>query len=217
MISAILEFLKETIVQFGPLGVFVASGVEEIIAPIPSALVLIMSGFFFLSGSFSVGLLVDLLFKVVIPATLGITLGSFFIYGIAYYFGQPFLKRWGRYLGITWESIEKAQQKFSSTNKDELTLLTVRAIPVIPSVAINAVCGLIRFPLRSYTLLTLIGVAIRATILGLIGWQVGGFYEYYANAIGLVENIILVSALVGFLAFVIIRGITNLAKSKIDE
>lgn len=204
MISTLVEFLRANIIPLGAFGVFSATFIEEVIAPIPSALVLLLSGFLFLSGPMGWSLILTLVIKIVIPATLGITIGSLAVYGIAYFLGQPFLEKWGKYLGVTWDSVERAKERFSKTQKDELTLFVTRTIPVIPSVAINAFCGMVRFPFISYITLTFLGTLIRASILGLIGWKVGDYYSYYASILNKTENIVwylIIIAIIGFLAF----------------
>ena len=102
MIASIIAYLNQVVLPLGAGGVFLASVIEEVISPVPSPVVQMAAGFFFLSGPFSPSLLFTLVFVVVIPVALGVTVGSLVLYYLAYYAGKPLLLRWGRYIGISW-------------------------------------------------------------------------------------------------------------------
>lgn len=189
----------------GVFGVFLASLLEEIIAPIPSAIVQMASGFIFIHGTFSFELLLEIIWKVVIPASLGVTIGSLFVYFIVYFLGKPFIDRWGKYAAIFWNDIEKAEEKFTAGYKDEATLFVLRTIPLVPSVAITAFCGLIRYNITKYLLLTFLGTAIRSLVLALIGWKVGEVYIEYADTISQFEDTILKIIILIILSFIMYK------------
>ncbi len=202
MIESLILFIHTHLLPLGGFGVFIASIIEEILAPIPSAAVIFASGFLLVKGPIGFDTVLDLLVKVAIPAALGITLGSLMVYGIAYYAGKPILTKWGKWLGLSWEDVEKIQLKFSQTSFDEASLFVIRAIPIVPSVVISAFCGLIRFPLRPYVLFSLLGLIVRAILLGFVGWQIGTLYFRYAKYVTLFENIILVGIVIFVTIFV---------------
>lgn len=205
MLESVTSQLQAFFIDYGAIGVFLGSIIEEIIAPIPSTIIILGSSFFILEGQ-SIGLnsILNLIFNVSLPAALGMTIGSFFIYGLCYYIGKPFITKWGKYLTIRWEDIEKTDEKFQEQTKDELILFGVRAIPIIPSVAISAFCGIIRYDLKKYILITFLGGITRASILGFIGWQFGNVYQKIANQISFLEEIvviIIVIAAIGYLYY----------------
>ncbi len=202
MIDLAINFIEHVLLPLGGWGVFFASVIEEVIAPIPSALVITLSGFLFLKGSFSLALILKLFFVVALPASIGITVGSLFIYGIAYYFGKPALEKWGKWMGLSWADIEKLQKKFDTRKVDELALFSLRAIPIIPSVAISAWYGIVRFGLKKYILFTILGTFVRAIILALVGWQVGAFYYTYAKTIASIEKDIFIIIVICVLFFI---------------
>lgn len=202
MIESLLNFIQTYLMPLGGLGVFVASVLEEVFAPIPSAVVTFTSGFLLVSGPINLGSLTTLLLKVAVPASLGVTLGSLFVYAIAFFAGKPVLDKWGKWLGLSWNDILNLQQKFSKTSFDELSLFAVRAVPIVPSIVISAFCGLVRFPLRSYILYSIAGLLIRTAILGFVGWQVGKLYYRYAEAVALFENFIFGAIIVFILLFI---------------
>lgn len=191
MIESLIIFLQTSILPLGFWGVFLASVIEEVIAPIPSALVMMMSGFLFVSGPVSVASIARLIFYVSLPAALGVTLGSLVIYGVAYWGGRSFLEKWGKWLGLYWADVEKIKLKFESSKKDELAIIGARVLPAVPSVAISAFCGFIRMNLMKYFWLTFVGMFFRGVIMGAIGWQVGNIYLKYAEIISKLESTIL--------------------------
>ena len=205
MFSDIFTNTQQLVVSYGIWGVFAASLLEEIIVPIPSALIMLGAGFFFLDKSpLSWAALGILIMKVALPAAIGTTLGSLLIYGIAYYSGKPALERWGKYFAISWRDIENAQAFFKKGWSDELLLILVRTIPVIPGVAVSAFCGLVRLPLGEYMLFSILGTFCRAMLMGFVGWQVGSFYLNTASGFERIEQVVLLGMMVivaGFMGY----------------
>lgn len=205
MIESLLHFLQANVLPWGAWGVFLASVVEEVIAPIPSALVMTMSGFLFVTGPFSAEALSSLIFKVALPAALGVTLGSYAIYFAARYGGRFVIEKWGKYLGLYWSDIEKLGSRLSGTRKDEILIGGARVLPIVPSVAISAFCGILQMNLLKYSLVSFIGIFFRGLILGVLGWQAGELYEKYATAVSAAENVVLVSTILFFAIFVVLK------------
>lgn len=119
MLESLILNIENFFSSYGALGVFLASAIEEIIAPIPSTLVIMGSSFLILKGlSLNLDGILKLLLYVVLPVSLGVTLGSLFVYVIGYFIGSPFIKRWGKYMGVSWDDIQKAEGRFSSRQND---------------------------------------------------------------------------------------------------
>ncbi len=202
MFAEIILYLESILLAYGPLGVFLGSIIEEIIAPIPSTLIIMGTSFIMLKGAaISPESFFNLFINIALPASLGVTIGSLFVYAITYFAGKPFLVRWGKYLGLSWKDVEKAQAKFDKSRSDELLLFLVRAIPVIPSVAISAFCGFIRFNLKKYVIITFLGTMVRAFILGFIGWQFGSFYQTAADEISYIEELSIAVIVIAAVAY----------------
>lgn len=205
MIHFVIQMLENVVRPWGWFGVFLAEVIEEIIVPIPSAMILLGSGFIFLKGSVSWAFVGTLFFTVVIPATLGLTLGSLVIYGLAYKGGKPFLDKYGKWLGVGWSDVEYVTKKFETGVFDEWTMVLARVFPLIPSVLIAAFCGVTRMPYKKYIILTLIGAFFKSLLLSLVGWQVGELYIKYADVIGHIENTTLLLIIGSCIAFVVYR------------
>ena len=205
MIEYLINFLQTSVLPWGAVGVFVASVIEEIIAPIPSALVMTMSGFLLVTGPISVKAVLALIFKVAIPAALGVTLGSYFIYFIARFGGKIVIEKWGKYIGLYWADIEKFQNRLSGTGRDEIFIGIARVIPFVPSVAISAFCGILEMNVFKYFIISFVGVFFRGVILGILGWQAGHVYEKYATTISSIENTVLISTILVIGIFIVLK------------
>ncbi len=203
--NEILLYVQAHIIPLGAWGVFWACIIEEIITPIPSALIMMSAGFVFLKGAFSAALLYDLIFVVVLPATVGVTVGSYVIYAVGYYGGKPVIERWGKFFGISWKSVEHFQEKRVVRKTENIALFLTRAAPFVPSTSIAFFCGFIRQPLALYTFITFFGALIRSTILALMGWSFGKAYESYAHISTYAEILLFWIPLGGVVVFIIYR------------
>jgi len=166
------------------LGVFFISVIEEIIAPIPSSFILLGAGFILLPASGQFGdVLFQALIKIVIPGGLGLAVGSMFVYSFAYIGGEPAIRKWGKWFGISWRDVEKMESRLTKSYWDEFVLFILRTIPIAPQVVISLVCGIIHYPMRSFFFTTLLGGMVRAFLMGLLGWYLGEAYIAYSENI----------------------------------
>ncbi len=206
MLNELMLQLQNFFMDYGSLGVFLGSLIEEIIAPIPSTLIILGSSFFMMHGSpITIESMVSLILYVAIPAAAGMTLGSLFLYAIGYYIGKPFICRWGKYMGFSWENVEETRTKFAESKNDDIALFSLRAIPVVPSVAISMFCGIIRYDLKNYVIITFLGSIMRAAILGFLGWQFGRFYLQIADQLAIYEDIIILGFIILVAGFILYK------------
>lgn len=189
MIEQMINYIQIIIAKYGALGIFFATIIEEVIAPIPSPLVPLAGGFFLLPSTLSWGeALVMVIPLVAIPIAIGLTLGSIFVYFVGYFGGKPIIDRWGKWIGTSWAEIKKAEEKLANRKSDELILFSLRLLPLAPGVALSTFCGIIRYKLITFIITTFLGSMVRAALLALIGWQVGEVYYTYAEALSNVEG-----------------------------
>ncbi len=203
MIQSLLSFIYINVFPLGALGVFLAEFIEEIIVPIPSAMVLLVSGFVFLQGDmFSLEFIRSLIFIVAIPAAIGLTLGSVVIYKLVFILEKPFLDRFGKFISVSQGDIDKLNKRMELGKFDELFIVLARIFPLVPSVVLAVFCGLIKMPLRKYIILTFIGAFFRSVLLSIVGFMVSGLYYKYANIISSIENSIFALIIVSIFLFI---------------
>ncbi len=196
MIQSFIIFFENILIPLGGWGVFGATLIEQIIAPIPSAVVQLSAGFFLINTEYLGKAFFDILATIAIPSAVAVGIGSFLVYWIAYYLGKKFVDVWGGWLGVNWESVEKLHEKFNHSGRDNWILFVLRALPAVPTVAVDIFCGIVRFDLKRYIIITFFGTLVRAFLFGVIGWQVGSVYVRYANIISRIEGYVLVGLVV---------------------
>lgn len=206
-----MTFLHSFLLTYGSLGIFIGSIIEEIIAPIPStAVIFVSSAFILLDKPLNLNYIIDLILYVGIPAAAGMTIGSSVIYAIGHCIGKPFINKWGKYLGLDWESIEKLQEKFKETKNDDIFLFAIRAIPVVPSVVISGFCGVVRYNINEYIAITFFGSLIRASIIGFLGWQFGNHFDSISNTISQMENFVILIVIIAAIYLLYKHGKDNI-------
>ncbi len=191
MLEKLISYIQVIVVEHGALGVFFATLFEEIVAPIPSPLVPLLSGFFLLPTNEGFWEVVWLaLFLIAFPVALGITIGSLAVYGIGYAGGKPAIEKSKKFLGLSWRDLEKIKNRLTGGRGDEVVLFILRALPIVPGVAISGFCGIVRYPIKTFAIITFLGAFVRALGLGVVGWYVGGAYVIYSEMISRVEKYI---------------------------
>lgn len=137
----------------------------------------------------SIGSILKLIVQISIPAALGVTLGSLPYVWLARKYGIKMIDRWGKWIGVTVDDIKKLEQKLDQTAWDDVLFVGMRAFPVIPSVALAVYGGIIEMSWTRYVILSFIGVFIRATGLGIVGWLFGNQIDTVSSGVGALENI----------------------------
>lgn len=174
---------------YGAGAIFLVGILEELIFILPSAVVFLAAGFFFLSPSLDLWSVLPMAFiKIGLPAGAGVAIGSLFIYGIVYWGGKPLVQKYGKYMGLTWEEIDGASRRFTAGYYDEFLLFLLRALPIFPISVVSAACGLVRLRLGEFMIYTFLGATVRASISAVIGWAVGMEYAKYAAQFEVVEK-----------------------------
>ncbi len=201
MFNHLIDEVIKLINTFGLWGVFFASIIEEVIAPIPSPLVMMSAGAAMLGehSSISGGLVMEMSI-IALVGSIGATIGSYVPYFAAYYGGKPIIEKTGKFTGLKWKFIEKIQEKLDKSKSDEITIGALRAIPVMPSIFIAATCGVMRVNFYTYSLSFFVGGIIRALIFLIVGWQLGSAYEKGAEVFENISDIVQILVVLLFLA-----------------
>ncbi len=108
MIDYLIELLKK-FAEIVPLPIFTFLGalVEEVIAPIPSPVVMTLAGSFAAAEQQSILYLVFLAFV----GTIGKTIGMFIVYIVSRTFENVVTNKFGKFIGITDKQVEKISAK----------------------------------------------------------------------------------------------------------
>ena len=163
IISALTEWLVNTIGQMGYTGIISLMFLESSFFPFPSEVVMPPAGYLAWKGEMSLSL-------VILSGIAGSILGALFNYWIAVKLGRPFLLRYGKYFFISPESINKADDFFSKHG--HISTLVGRLLPVIRQY-ISLPAGIARMNLGTFTLFTTIGAGVWVIVLTFAGYLLG--------------------------------------------
>ena len=158
--------------QFGYLAVFGLIFFENVFPPIPSELILPLSGFLVIQTNMELPL-------VIVSATVGSVAGAFVLYGIGRLLSQDRLEsffdtRPMRLLGFRSDDVSKAIGWFD--RRGQITVLLCRCIPVVRSL-ISIPAGTAKMNVVRFSLYTLVGSAVWNTVLCSLGYAAGGAWE----------------------------------------
>ena len=202
--NEILNWIMDSIRSYGPWSVFVGVIIESVIVPIPSPLVIMGAGFILISPEISAAkALMPILLLIVFPGSVASTLGAYIGYGIGYFGGKPLVERWQGFLGFGWGEVEALERRFR-VGQVNASIFFLRALPIFPLSVISAAAGLIRLPLRQFSLWTFYGTVPRCLFLGYLGWWVGETYHHIAYGIDRAETMfsaLLIGTLMGLIVW----------------
>ena len=188
----------------GQLAVFVGVMIEQIIVPIPSPLIIMGAGAILILPNLSIpDAFLQILWIIVLPGAIASTLGSYIGYMISFYGGKALVLRFQRFLDMDWDEIGNLEKRFQG-KKEALSIFLSRAIPVFPISLVSIFAGLLRIPLKPFTVYTFLGSIFRCFFLAFVGWWIGATYEKVATRLDSVEtmvSIVMLITMVGILGY----------------
>ena len=199
MISEITQWIMELMRAHGQLSVFIGVMIEQIIVPIPSPMIVMGAGAILIPAGLPIpNAVVQILWIIVLPGTIASTLGSYIGYLISYYGGKALVIRFQLLLNVDWNEIENLEKRFRG-KKEAVSIFLSRAIPVFPISLVSIFAGLLRIPIRPFTIYTFLGSIFRCFFLGFVGWWIGATYKKVATRLDSLETIVSIAMLVGML------------------
>ncbi|KUK67219.1 MAG: hypothetical protein XD87_0258 [candidate division WS6 bacterium 36_33] len=209
MINSLVDWLVQAIDSLGYLGVLIAVFLESFTAVIPSQIVLPFSGFVASQGSLNIVLVI---ITVVVGAYLG-TLPFYFIGRWGDDFVEKFLTKYGKYIFLSNEDLEKGYKAFEKYGGG--IVLFGRLIPLIRSV-ISFPAGVARMKFSVFSLYTVVGSLIFATVSCLAGYFMGENWPVVSSYIDQYENVVLALLSIAILIY-IWRGMREVIKKSKEK
>ncbi len=158
-----LNWIVETILSLGYVGIFMLMCIESSFIPFPSEIVLVPAGYLASQGQMSISI-------ILLMATLGSLVGALINYALAIWLGRAFLLRYGKFVFISSQTLDKLELFFRQHG--EISTFSGRLIPGIRQL-ISIPAGLSRMRLGTFMIYTSLGAAIWSLILILLGYFVG--------------------------------------------
>jgi membrane protein DedA with SNARE-associated domain len=144
---------------------------------------------------------------VMVAATVGAALGSLAGYLIGAWGGRPLLDRYGRYIHIYPDDLDRADAWFARYGGSAVFL--ARFVPLLRAL-INYPAGVARMPIGRFLLFSILGCIPWNLALVTAGWVLGENYEALYEAIRPFEIVIYVIVVVG-IAVVLFRWVRGRA------
>ena len=163
MFHSFLSWLIDTVSALGYPGLVALMAMESSIIPLPSELVMPPAGYLAAKGAMDPVL-------AVLAGTVGSILGALANYGMAVWVGEPFLRRFGRFVLISNASLDRAEAFFR--RHGEISTFLGRLVPVVRHL-ISIPAGISRMRLARFVLFTGLGAGIWCAVLTYIGWLIG--------------------------------------------
>lgn len=182
--------------QFGYAAIAALIFFENVFPPIPSELILPLSGFFTTTTALNLPL-------VIAAATVGSVAGAYILYGVGRILSRSRLEQFMgtgpmRALGFKPEDVSSAISWFE--RRGQLTVLICRCVPVVRSL-ISIPAGTSKMNMVRFGLYTLVGSLIWNTILCSLGAAAGSAWETVMHEAEWVSDIVKI-----ILAVVIVAG-----------
>ena len=163
MFHEFVVWLSDTVGQWGYPGIVVLMALESSFFPFPSEVVIPPAAYLAASGKMNI-------WMVILCGIMGSLLGSLFNYWIALRFGRPFFEKYGRYLLVSHQSLEKADRFFE--RHGHISTFIGRLLPGIRQY-ISLPAGLSRMNIFGFSLSTTLGAGLWVLALASLGYWFG--------------------------------------------
>ena len=174
--QSILNFINSVYTTIQWPGVIGLMAIESACIPIPSELIMPLAGWMLVKA---VGH--SIAFNLVAGAygAIGCVIGSIIAYWVGMRGGRPFLNRYGRYILISGEDLDRADRWF--TRNGDWAIFITRLLPVVRSF-ISFPAGIARMRLVRFVIYTFVGSFIWCTALAFGGYLLGEHWEELRSA-----------------------------------
>ncbi len=157
--------------DWGYWSIFFLMMLENIVPPIPSEAIMGMAGIAVAQGRMA-------FVPLVLVGTAGTVVGNLFWWEVGRRLGykrlRPMVDRWGRWLTIEWEDVERFRRYFDRWGG--ATVFVFRFLPFGRTV-ISIPAGLMHMPLGRFLLYTAAGSLIWNTLLVAVGLGLGTWFD----------------------------------------
>lgn len=190
------DWLVGLMESLGAPGAGIAIALENLFPPLPSEVILPLSGFTASKGE------MDLL-DVLVCTTLGSVIGALALYAVGALLGRErTLAIAGKLPLVKTSDIEKTEAWFQRHGRK--TVFFGRMIPIFRSL-ISIPAGVERMPILTFTLLTIAGSAIWNTIFVMAGYWLGEQWELVESYVGIGTYVVIGLVVLAIVVFVGVR------------
>jgi membrane protein DedA with SNARE-associated domain len=187
------DWITNLIEQMGYLGIALLMFLENLFPPIPSELIMPLSGFTASRGQLNI-------FGVVLAGTAGSVAGALFWYSVGRWFGEERLKRFasrhGRWITLRPKDVDRIDRWFA--RHCHWAVLIGRVVPAIRTF-ISIPAGIFEMGVRRFLLFSTIGTFVWSGALAAAGYSLGGSYEVVNKYLGPFSTLIIALVVIGYI------------------
>ncbi len=186
------SFLTQVMTSHGYLALIIFAFVEACCIPISSEVTFAFAGVIAINhpDKFTVA-------AVIIIGTLAEMGGSLTSYAVGRRGGRHLLDRYGRWVLISRSDLDRAERFFDG--RGSWAVAVARVLPIVRCFA-SFGAGVVEIPLLPFTLFSLIGTAVWATGLTLLGYNLGSAVDKFFKSFSVAGIILVVLLLAGLVA-----------------
>ncbi len=193
MLEDMVNFVLNFVEAWGYFGIFAIMFLESTFFPFPSEVAMIPAGYLAFQGKMNVWL-------AILAGTSGSLAGALFNYYLARSMGRKLLVKYGKYVFIKEQTIEKLENFFQKHG--HISTFTGRLIPGIRQL-ISLPAGLSRMNVMQFSTYTTLGAGIWVTILAGIGYFAGANEELWKSYLKEITFGIFVLLIIGVTLYII--------------
>jgi membrane protein DedA with SNARE-associated domain len=194
-----VEWITNTMNSLGYLGIGFLMFMENLFPPIPSELIMPLAGFTVSQGKMNFQ-------YAVLAGVVGTLLGALPWYYAGKLLGETRLRalfdRYGRWLGLSGEDIDKANRWFYRHGGK--AVLLCRLVPGVRTL-ISLPAGISEMPMLPFLFYSAIGTTLWVGLLTYAGVKLGDHYDLVEQYIGPVSKFVLGGLLIAFIGWVLWR------------
>ncbi len=161
--DVIFNFAASLLAQSGYFGIFLLMAMESATLPIPSEVVLPLSGFLVYKGLLE-------FWTAVTVATLGSIVGTMVDYGIGYYLGRPAVIRYGKIVRFSEERLRTTEKWFGAHGTS--VVFFARFVPLLRTL-IAFPAGIVKMDVKRFLVFSAVGIFLWDVALVYLGMVAG--------------------------------------------
>jgi membrane protein DedA with SNARE-associated domain len=208
ILAGLATFIIGIISSGGYLGIALLMAIESACIPLPSEIIMPFAGYLVSTGQFN-------LYLAATAGAIGCNVGSIVAYEVGKHGGRPFVERWGKYLLIGPDELDKADRFFHRFGP--AAVLIARLLPVLRTfIAFPA--GVARMKYIPFHLYTFIGSWPFCFALTWVGMKLGDKWDSdpRVKAAFHSADIVIVGVLVLLIALYVWHRVNGIRKSRAE-
>ena len=187
--------MEHYLVDWGYAALILFGFLEAACIPISSEVTFGFAGVLAYQGHFNLAL-------VIIIGTLAELAGSYASYAVGRVGGKPLVAKLGRYVLVTQADVDRAERLLAG--RGAWAVVVGRMLPFIRAFT-SIVAGLVRIPAGKFGVLSLIGTVIYATVLSVIGYELGHAWGSINHGLTDATYILVALVVIAITGFVVYR------------